>query len=345
MKQVVLNGPGDIVFQDVPVPVPARDEVLIRNLYCGICGTDVHHYTGNFALFGNRALYLGHEVSGTVEAVGEGVAGIGVGDYVVIDPVFPCGYCGACRAGRGNHCANMRTLGKVGPAGFSDFSLAPRANVYVFDPDRLHPEVAVLAEPLACVLHGLERLAPVPVCRALVIGCGPIGLLFLQALRLHGVTQINAADIRRDRLQIAGQLGADQTALVEPDAQQDALLPELRHSFDYVIDCTGNSKVAERSLSLLDDGGKLLIFGVCPEDDVIRISPYELYRRDLQVVGAFSLNETMDSAVKTLQTGKIVTEPLIDSIRPRDDLIPTIHWLEKGNGEGRVVLAIQDSDG
>lgn len=312
MRAAFYEAPREVAVRETRKPTPGPHDVIVRVAACGICGTDQHIYAGDF--FPSYPLIGGHELAGEVEAVGEAVDdGVRVGDRVAVDPSLFCGWCFFCQRNQGNHCLNWNAIGVTRNGGFADFVVAPRANIYAIGD--MSYEQAAFIEPLSCVVYGLQRLALPVASKVLIYGAGPIGLLMLQAVRRSGASMVAIVDVNEQKLQLAGALGAEQRVLAGDDA--DGLLREIApHGFEAVIDCTGRPDVVQHMFTHVQHEGKLLFFGVNPEDATIRLSPYEVYRKDLQILGSFALRFTFHEAIALMQSGAVDVVPLLSHRMP-----------------------------
>jgi D-arabinitol dehydrogenase (NADP+) len=308
MKAAVIETPGQVAVRDVADPQSAPDEVIVSVALAGLCGTDLHIYAGelNYAY----PIVPGHEVVGTIAAVGEDVAGLAPGMRVAFDPNIPCRQCHFCRRLRFNHCLNWQAIGVTRDGGFAEQVAVPAKVVYPIGD--LPFEQAVFIEPLSCVVHGLQRATPAIGDRVLIFGAGPIGLLLMQAIRRAGAAQVVVTDLQEERLKLAATLGADVTVSTGEDEEQADLLREgATFGYDMVVDATGVPAVAAQCFDYVTPGGKILLFGVCPEGATIPFSPFDVYRRDISVYGSFALNVTFGPAIELLRGGAVDVEPLI----------------------------------
>lgn len=303
MKAVQFESIGHVRISELPDPEPGPGEVLIKVAASGICHTDVDILKGNFEA--RFPVVPGHEYAGTVVAVGEGVSSDWLGRRVAVDPNIPCGECAACHENRQNLCRDLKAYGVNRDGGFAELSAVRVPNVYPIGD--LPFEEAAFAEPLGCVVHALKRLRPEPGSEVLVFGAGPMGLLMLQALKAYGAARVAVVDLHGPRLELARQLGADEVFLGHPELRRR----REGRSFDVVADATGVPQVVEAMMGWVRDGGKLLYFGVCPPSAEISVRPFEVYRRDLQIVGSFSLNATLPSALRLIQSGAVRVKPLL----------------------------------
>ena len=314
MKAAYYEAVHEIDVREAPDPEPGPEDVLIRVHSCGICGTDQHIFDGDVG--GPLPLIGGHELAGEVVSVGAEVPDdFPVGGRVAVEPNISCGSCFYCQRGQVNHCMRWSAIGVTRDGGFADYVVAPATNVYRVG--EMDYEVAAFIEPLSCVVYGLKRLEIPLGANVLIYGAGPIGLLMLQLVRHGGASEIAVVDLKQDKLDLAGTLGATITVAAGPSAD-----PALREAsplgFDVVIDCTGVPSVVEHTFTHVRNNGKLLFFGVNPPDARISISPYEVYRRDLQIFGSFALRFTFQDALALLESGAVDVKPLLSERLPID---------------------------
>lgn len=314
MKAMQIEQPGLATVTTVPDPSPGPGEVIVRVAACGVCGTDVHIFKGEYE--GAYPVIPGHESSGTIVEVGPGVKGRwSVGQRVTFDPNISCGECVYCRRGLYNHCERWTALGVTRPGCFAEYVAVPES--VLFDLGDLSFAAGAFVEPLSCVAHGLKNRAPVrPGDAVLIFGAGPIGLLLMQAVRADGAASVVVTDARADRLALAAKLGA---ITVLSGAHQAERLRDLAPiGYDMVIDATGVPQVVEAALAYVRPAGTFLVFGVCPVEARITVSPYEIFRRDLTIVGSFAVNRTFPPALAWLASGAVQVEPLLTHTLPLD---------------------------
>lgn len=304
MKAVSLFGVGDLRIIDKDVPEINENEVLIRVGACGICGTDLHFFKGEWRV--KTPIVLGHEFSGIVAKVGSKVDGIRVGDHVVAEPNIPCGKCRYCRMSeRSFLCENIQAIGVTIDGAFAEYVKAPAQNVYRI-PYEMPLEEAALIEPLACIIRGIDNVG-IPVGSSVsIVGTGPIGLLMIQVVKHYGASKIFAIDIVEDRLKLAHELGA---TLIINSMQQD-LEKAIREATDGLgadvsIECVGSSSTIEAAFRLVRRGGRLLIFGVAPEQDVWHVKPFELYDKEVSIFTSYRSPYTFQRAVELASSGSL----------------------------------------
>lgn len=326
-----ISHPNHILLIEAPDPQPGADEVLIRVMASGICGTDIHIYRGEY--LGHYPVIPGHEFAGIVEAVGSRVTRFKPGDRVAVEPNIPCDNCFHCLNNRQNFCLNWQAVGVTRPGGMAQLVVAPEKAVFAIG--ALPFEAGAFMEPLSCVLHGLERLNAELASHALILGAGPIGILILQGLHLQGAAQVTVVDKNAARAEFAAQYGADQVLTSLDD------LP--RESFDVVIDATGVPTVIQRTLDFIRPGGKILWFGVPPSGKRIEIEPFILFRKGLTVLSSFTSVRNSYQALDLLRSGRIRVEGLVSHRLPLSELEHGFHLLEGGLEAARKVQILPNS--
>jgi L-iditol 2-dehydrogenase len=305
MRAVRLQAVGDISTVEIDPPLPGPGELLVRVLAAGICGTDRHLFKGEFPCA--PPVTLGHEFAGEVVALGEGVT-LPLGTRVTCDPNIACGQCDACLRGRVNLCSRNVAIGIHRDGGFADCVTIPAHRAIPVH--ALHPHHAAFAEPLACTLHGVDLGAPIPGESVLVIGGGVIGLLAVQLARTAGaeVTLVTRHPAKRE---LAMSVGATHTAATEAEAR--VLLPQ---GADLVLECAGVVETVEMAPRLTRSGGRVVILGVMPQGEKVRIEPFDLLFREIQLLHSFINPFTQSRAVEMLIRGAVQVAPLISRIIP-----------------------------
>lgn len=311
MKAARIERPGEATVITASEPTVGADDVLIKVRAAGICGTDLHIFKGEYEAA--YPLIPGHEFSGEVAAVGANVRNYKVGDRVTADPNIPCNRCPACQRNEPNQCHNLKAIGVTQSGAFADYVIAPEGNV--FSIGEMSYSSAALIEPLACVVWGLKQVNVQSGDTALVFGAGPMGCLVAQALKQAGAVRVVVTDVVAWRLQMAEQLGATETVLA--DAQQDAKLRALQpDGFDIVADATGIPAVLESTFAYAAPRGKVWVFGVTPRGTLAKFPAYEVFRRDLKIIGSFAVNRTFPQSIALIRSGAIQVEPLISHRLP-----------------------------
>jgi len=328
MKSVFIEKPGTIALQDVPRPAAKPGEVLIEVKASGICGTDIHIFRGEY--LGSYPVVPGHEFSGIVREVGEGVTRVALGDRVAVEPNIACDNCPACLSNRQNFCANWNGVGVTLPGGMAQFAVAPERAV--FSIGSLPFTSGAFMEPLSCVLHGVQRTGFTLADRVLIIGAGPIGILLLKSILLEGASHITSVDKVASRRALAEASGAAATA-----GSLEGLPAE---GFDVVVDATGVPALMERTISLVRPGGRVLLFGVPPGGSRISLDAFAIFRKGLTLLSSYTSVRNSIQAVRLLEAGKIDVSSLVSHELPLSDLGRGISLIEAGT-EGVLKVMIR----
>ncbi|MGM1045845.1 MAG: zinc-dependent alcohol dehydrogenase family protein [Bacillota bacterium] len=293
-----------------------KDEVMVRVACCGICGTDQHIYHGHpGSAEVEPPIVLGHELAGVVEAVGETVTALQPGDRVSVDPNMYCGSCEYCRGGRAHLCDRLQAVGVTRDGGMGEMCVVPAANCYKL-PDHVSLMEGAMVEPFGCVLHGYKKLDLRPNQHVLIAGGGFIGQLFLQLVKAAGVTRITVSEPNLHKREALLALGAH--AVVSPFDTEEAT--GLRDSADVVIECVGRPESVELAVAAARKGGQVLLFGVASPDASASFSPYEIFSKELRIMGSFINPYTHEEAITLIAQGIVRIEPLISHCFRLDDL-------------------------
>ena len=335
MRAAVFLAPGRWELQARPRPEPGPGEALIGVAACGLCGTDLHIYHGRFPA--DFPVIPGHEFSGEVLAVGSGVEHLAPGDRVSVDPVIPDEVCDACRRNLPHLCANLRAPGIQLDGGFATHCLLPARQLIAL-PAEVSLEDAALLEPLACVLHGLDLVDLRLGDRAAIIGAGWIGLLMLQCLRLRGAARVIVAEPVAFKRERARALGADVVVDPRETSLADAVEESSPGGVDLAIECVGSAATAREATGLVREGGTVLFFGVAPPDAEIAVRPFDVYRRELKIVGSFSTPRKHSHALRLAAGKRIELSFLVTHRFGLDELEEAMRCLERGQAIKALIV-------
>ena len=299
MKAAVLRAIGDLGIEDLPSPAPGVGEVLLEPLAVGICGTDAHIFDGHYP--SHPPVILGHETAARVIERGSGVRAVEVGDLVTVEPHRYCGSCAYCRLGKEHLCVDKRAFGVSLPGGMAELMVVPAANAFRV-PETIAPSIAALTEPLSCCVHGMDQLQAQSGLPLLLFGCGPAGSILIALARLAGLGPIVAVDTRPERRDLAERMGADFTLDYHAENFEDAAREVTGGlGFPYLVDAVGSASVLETCLRMAGRGARLLVFGVAPPNAIARISPNEIYTKELAIVGTAVNPHTYSRAIGLLE--------------------------------------------
>jgi 2-desacetyl-2-hydroxyethyl bacteriochlorophyllide A dehydrogenase len=320
-------GGGKLELADRPVPSIDRDhEVLLQVDIASVCGTDVHILSIPPCHPANEGIILGHEYIGTVVDAGEGVAGLNKGDRVVVNPNLSCGECAYCRRSLPNVCENMTTLGIFIDGGFTHYNVAPVEALFKISKN-VPLERAIFAEPLSCVLNGINRIEPGAGESALVLGAGPIGLYFVGMFRMMGLPDIVVSEPNPGRAEMAVACGA--TEVIDPSRRR---VEEVVRSItgigaDMAVDAVGS--LMPDAIKSVRKGGRVLLFGMNSEA-VAEVRQNDLTRNEIEITGSFIANNTFPATVELLESGRLDVEKLVTHRFALRDIHAAIEAMRSG---------------
>lgn len=324
MDALVFSRPGEVAVRDWPQPRAGQGEVVLRVVAAGLCGTDRHIADGSYAA--SSPVVLGHEVAGIVEEIGAGVVSLRPGDRVSVDPNRSCGVCLFCHSGRPHLCERLESYGVTRDGGLAPYMAVQEAQCHRV-PDGLETGAGILAEPLSCVVHALDRVRVWSGMSAAVWGLGTAGILMIQCLRALGATSVIGVSPYPDHREKALRVGA--TAVFDAASLEDGPLEgaapaggALRAEgleVDLAVEASGSIRAFAPALRALRKGGQLLVYGVADPGAAAAIHPEALFRREISIVGSFVGPLTMDRALSLLAAGTVdPSEVLGDEVSLRD---------------------------
>ncbi len=320
MKAAVLHSPNDIRIEEVPIPEIDDDEVLVRVKAVGICGSDVNYYktggTGAFRV--KEPMILGHECAGEVVKVGSAVKRLKVGDRVAVEPGVPCLKCRHCLSGRYNLCPDVVFMATPPHDGaFAEYVKTVEEFAFLL-PDNVSYEEGGMIEPLAVGLYACKRGQVEPGDRVVVIGCGPVGLLTIQAARVAGATQVVGVDLQPNRLEFAKKLGA--TAVVSPtEGSQEQITRALNgEKADVVIDAAGVLSSLKLGIDVVRRGGRFVLIGV-PGGEDVPIPLIYLLENEIDILPVFRYVNMYPRAIRLVASGAIDVKSMITHRFPLDE--------------------------
>lgn len=308
MKAAIYKGIERIEVKDIDKPVVDDDSAIVRINTVGICGTDLKTFKRGHPMFKPPCI-LGHEFVGTVEEVGNELSTDLIGKTYVIAPYLECGKCDLCLKEKPEHCEN-----KVWVEGaMTEYLKVPKELMLrgaIEIPENVDEKTATLTEPLACAIHGIERVDPKSEERILIIGAGPMGLLLAITLRNRGC-QVTILEINDKRLNIIKE--NDFEAINGKKTSIPSLI-ENKGKFDHAILATDASSVVPDLLKSINPGGKLQLFGGMSKATRLEIDPYYIHYKEIDLIGSFGFSErhfktAFDEIVSDVSSySKLITE-------------------------------------
>lgn len=323
MKAVVVHAAKDLRLEERETPKPAAGQVLIRMEAGGICGSDLHYFNhggiGTIQL--KQPMILGHEVSGRIESLGDGVSGLEVGQRVAVSPSRPCHACKYCHEGAPNHCLDMRFYGSAMPfphiqGAFQQWLVADAAQCAVAD--GLTAGEAAMAEPLSVVLHAAKMAGALTGKRVLVTGCGPIGLLAVLVARASGAGEIVATDITDLTLDMARQVGADTVHNVANTPNALEQYTADKGHFDVLFECTGVAPVVASTIPALRPRATMVQLGLGGD---MTLPVQAMTAKEITLKGSFRFHAEFFEAVHLMRHGRLDVKPLISATLPLEQML------------------------
>ena len=324
MKAVVIHAAKDLRIEEREIEALEAGQVEVAIEAGGICGSDLHYYNhGGFGTVRVREpMILGHEVAGTIKALGEGVSGLAIGDRVAVSPSRPCNHCEYCLKGQQNQCLNMRFYGSAMPMPHIQGAFRQRLVAEAWQchkvGDRVSIHEAAMAEPFAVTLHGVNRAGALTDKRVLVTGCGPIGALAIIAARAHGAREIVATDVMDAVLLKAMSIGADRVINVANNPEQLAAYSANKGYFDVQFEASGNERAVRSGLEVLRPRSTVVQLGLGGD---VSIPQNLVVAKEIEMKGTFRFHEEFGLAVDLISKGRVDLKPLLTGTYRLEDAV------------------------
>lgn len=328
----VLGADLTLRLEERPVPIPGPGEVLVQVRSVGVCGSDIHYFEhGRIADFiVEGPLVLGHESSGTVVAVGDGVEDIALGSTVAMEPGIPCGSCEQCRAGRYNLCPDVQFFATPPVDGtFCEYVVLPRAFAHPV-PDHVSFDAAALVEPLSVGVWACRKANVRVGSRVLVTGAGPVGVMAALVARAHGASAVTLSDTNPDRLAFASALGF---ATVDPRTVD---LPSAV-AVDVLLECSGASAAIDAGIRSVTPAGTVVLVGMSP-DTMVELPVGVIQGRELWVTGTFRYAHTYPTAIDLVASGRIDLDALVSRAFPLEEAEEALTYSRRDPAAMKVMV-------
>ena len=306
-KAVYMTDLKKMETREVPMPVAAEGQVVIKLEYVGVCGSDVHYLEngriGDFVVDGD--FILGHECAGTITEVGEGVSELKVGDRVCLEPGFGCGKCDYCKSGHYNLCKEMKFLATPPIQGCLSNYIAFPADMCFKLPDNISTKEGALIEPLAIGMYAATRGEVTVGSSVVILGAGCIGLVTLLACKAFGATDITVCDVIPKRLEVAKKLGATRVV----NGREENVVEVIEkltggRGVDKVFETAGNKFTTQQTVDLVRAGGVIVLVGMAP-DDMIPYNFIKLISKEIDIRTIFRYVNMYPKAIQAVSGGFI----------------------------------------
>jgi threonine dehydrogenase-like Zn-dependent dehydrogenase len=320
MKSAALKAVRLIEMQETPIPDIGQNEVLVKVMACGVCGTDVHIFEGDKGAADNPLpIILGHEFAGIAEKTGENIDDIKPGDHICVDPNVMCGYCYYCKSGTGHFCTHMTGIGTTVNGGFAQYCAVPRQQIYKLAEDVSFYQGA-MSEPLSCCLHGIDLCEIKAGSHVVILGGGMIGLLMLQLARLQGASSVVLVEPVAGKRKVGLELGAD--FCIDPASEDTAQILQRKgiHRIDVVIECVGQIGTIRQAIDIAGKQSIVMMFGLTKPHDEIAIKPFELFKKEIVLKASFINPYTIGRAVDLINSKRIDVSCMTAEVVPLERL-------------------------
>ncbi len=339
MRSVLLNKPQELLMRDIEKPVPAKGEVLIKVKRMGICGSDIHAYYGK-----HPTIYLpvvqGHEFSGVVEALGEGVTGFEIGEPVTARPQYTCGECYHCRSGHENICHDLQVIGcnGKGPGAAQDY-ISLRSHLVFKLPDNLNYDDGAMVEPVAVAVAAVKTFTyDIKGKNILVFGAGTIGNLVAQVAKAEGAKSVLITDVCDEKLEIAKKCGIDYVVnTMKEDICQKAEEVFGKDGVDGALECVGVEATINQAIKVCRKRNDIIIVGIYGKDPAIRM--IDVQEKEFKLIGTLMyLEEDFKKAIRLIAEKKINLDVLKTVHFGLDDMEQAYKYIEDHKATSMKVL-------
>lgn len=305
---------------------PGPGEVSVRVAYCGICGTDMHVYHGNMDARVGHNRIIGHEMSGTVAAIGDGVTGFAVGQKVVVRPLDPCGACPACAAGHSHICHKLKFLGLDTDGAMQEIWTVP-AHVLHQLPADIRMDHAALVEPIAVACHDVRLSGLVAGEDVAIIGGGPIGVLVAMVARDAGANVV-ISEVNPNRLSIARKLGFDTINPAETDLKAEIDARTGNKGADVVFEVSGSQPGVDAMTAIAATRGRIVMVAIHAKKPVVDL--FQFFWRELQLIGVRVYEpEDYEKAIALIAAGKVDADTIVTDVAPLSDIQAAFEALDR----------------
>ena len=336
MLQQVMTRPGEIVFEEVPIPPLKEGQVLVKIKRIGICGSDIHVYHGKHP-FTSYPVTQGHEVSGEIAELGAGVEGFYPGQKVTIEPQVYCGKCYPCRHGKYNLCEELKVMGFQTTGTASEFFAVDASKVTPI-PEELSFEEGAMIEPLAVAVHGIRQVGDVTGWNIAVIGAGPIGNLVAQTAKGMGAAKVMITDVSDLRLEKAKECGIDYCVNTSRKDFGEAMLEAFGpDKADVIYDCAGNNVTMGQAIRYARKGSIIVlvaVFAGMAEIDLAVANDHEL---DIKSTMMYRHEDYLDG-IRLVKEGRVQLKPLISKSFAFQDYLKAYQYIDKNRESTMKVL-------
>lgn len=325
MKASVCYKQNDLRIEDLPIPEISDNEVLIKMLACGLCGTDIQKIRGDSV---NKPTVLGHEVVGEIVKKGKNVSKFEIGDRVITAIHVPCFTCHYCNKGHYTICEQFRT-NNIDPGGFAEFIRIPELHLNHLThkvSNNVTDEEATLIEPIACCLHGLKQADIRPNDSVLIMGAGTIGILHAQLAKIKGANKVIVSDMSEFKLQKALNVGCDYAINIK----EKNIIDEVNkitdgQGVDVIVIAAGVSSLVADAVNMVRRAGKIIVFSGFDKNKLVTLDVSRFFKDEISIIGTYSVTPyEFPEALDLLEKRKLNTKEMITHVYPLNKLSEAI---------------------
>ncbi len=336
MLQQVMTEPGKIEFREIPVPEIGAGQALVKIMEIGVCGSDIHVYHGEHP-FTSYPVTQGHEVSGVIEKLGDGVEGLKVGQKVTIQPQVVCGECWPCRNGKYNLCESLKVMGFQTTGVASEFFAVDAEKITPL-PEEMSLEEGAMIEPLAVAVHAVRRAGDVRGRDICVLGAGPIGILVAQAAKGLGAGRVMVTDVSGLRLEKAKECGADMVVHTRERDFGEAFVELFGpDKADVIYDCAGNDVTMGQAIKYARKGSTIILVAVFAKMASVDLAVLNDHELDLNTSMMYR-SEDYEKAIELVQEGKVRLMPLLSKRFPFREYLEAYKYIDENRESTMKVL-------
>lgn len=341
MLQQVMTAPGKIEFHEIPVPEIKPNEVLVKIIKIGVCGSDIHVYHGEHP-FTSYPVTQGHEVSGEVVKTGGEVTGLTEGQKITIQPQVVCGECYPCRHGKYNLCEELKVMGFQTTGMASHYFAVDAAKVTPL-PEEMSFDEGAMIEPLAVAVHAVRRAGDVKGAKIAVLGAGPIGILVAQTAKGLGAESVMITDVSDLRLEKAKECGVDFCVNTRNKDFGEAMLQNFGpDKADVIYDCAGNNITMGQAVKYARKGSTIILVAVFADLGQIDLAVLNDHELDLNTSMMYRNEDYLD-AIRLVNEKKVVLEPLISQHFAFQDYLKAYQYIDENRESTmKVIINVQE---
>ena len=336
MLQQVMTAPYKIEFREVPVPKAAPGQAVLRIRRIGVCGSDIHVYHGKHP-FTSYPVTQGHEVSGEIVELGEGVSGLRLGQRVTVEPQVVCGRCYPCRHGKYNLCENLKVMGFQTTGTASEYFAVDASKITPL-PEEMDFDLGAMLEPLAVAVHAVGRMGSVKGLKVAVLGAGPIGNLVAQTAKGQGADSVLITDVSDVRLEKARQCGVEYTVNTKTkdfgEAMVECFGPDKA---DVIYDCAGNDITMGQAIRYARKGSTIILVAVYAGMANVDLAVLNDHELDLNTTMMYRHEDYLE-AIRLVQEGRVALRPLISSHFAFRDYLEAYRYIDANRETTMKVL-------